>query len=76
MEEAAAVYREGGCDGGVAFGGGSSMDLAKAVALRVTHEGDATPGLAEHAAKDVCTFTNPRPCSAEDYRRLFEVALS
>ena len=37
---------------------------------------DAPPGLAEHAAKDVCTFTNPWPCSAEDYRGLFEVALS
>ena len=40
VEEAAAVYREAGCDGVVAFGGGSSMDLAKAVALAVTHEGD------------------------------------
>ena len=39
-------------------------------------QADATPGLAEHAAKDVCTFTNPRPCSAQDYERLFEVALS
>ncbi|MCY3623293.1 MAG: iron-containing alcohol dehydrogenase, partial [Gammaproteobacteria bacterium] len=40
VEEATAVYREAGCDGVVAFGGGSSMDLAKAVALAVTHEGD------------------------------------
>ena len=40
VEEAAAMYREAGCDGVVAFGGGSSMDLAKAVALAVTHEGD------------------------------------
>ena len=40
VEQAAAVYREEGCDGVVAFGGGSSMDLAKAVALAVTHEGD------------------------------------
>ena len=24
---------------------------------------DSIPALAEHAAKDVCTFTNPRPCS-------------
>ncbi len=40
VEAAADLYREAGCDGIVAFGGGSSMDLAKAVALVVTHEGD------------------------------------
>ena len=37
---------------------------------------DAAPGLAEHAARDVCTFTNPRPCSAGDFAGLFEIALS
>ncbi|MGD9967341.1 MAG: iron-containing alcohol dehydrogenase [Hyphomonadaceae bacterium] len=36
---AASVYRASGADGIVAFGGGSSMDLAKAVGLLVTHEG-------------------------------------
>jgi alcohol dehydrogenase class IV len=40
VEEAVARYQEAGCDGVVALGGGSSMDLAKAVALAVTHEGD------------------------------------
>lgn len=35
---AAAQYRGCGADGLVAFGGGSSMDLAKAVGLFVTHE--------------------------------------
>jgi len=40
VEAAAKLYREAACDGIVAFGGGSSMDLAKAVALAVTHEGD------------------------------------
>lgn len=40
VEEAVALYRSAGCDGVVAFGGGSSMDLAKAVALAVTHDED------------------------------------
>ena len=37
---------------------------------------DAIPALAAHAAKDVCTFTNPRPCSAAEYEELFEKALA
>jgi alcohol dehydrogenase class IV len=37
--EAAALYRSAGADGIVAIGGGSSMDLAKAVALLATHDG-------------------------------------
>lgn len=36
---AAAQYRQAGCDGLVAIGGGSSMDLAKGVAIAATHEG-------------------------------------
>jgi alcohol dehydrogenase class IV len=36
---AAAQYRACGADGIMALGGGSSMDLAKAVGLMVTHEG-------------------------------------
>ena len=39
-------------------------------------QSDAIPALAQHAAKDVCTFTNPRPCTAEQYEALFAVALA
>ena len=40
IEAAASLYDENDCDGVLAVGGGSSIDLAKGVALRVTHEGD------------------------------------
>lgn len=37
VREAAALYHDAGCDGIVAVGGGSAMDLAKAAALLATH---------------------------------------
>ncbi len=37
--EALDIYREGGCDGVVALGGGSAIDLGKAVALLASHGG-------------------------------------
>lgn len=37
---AAQAYKAAGCDGLVALGGGSPMDLAKGVAILVTHEGE------------------------------------
>lgn len=39
IEDAAGVYREHGCTMLIGVGGGSSMDAAKAVAIRVTQKG-------------------------------------
>ena len=39
VRAAAAVYRSQRCDGLIAVGGGSSIDLAKGVAIAATHEG-------------------------------------
>ncbi|MFL9927405.1 iron-containing alcohol dehydrogenase [Herbaspirillum lusitanum] len=39
VRAAVSLFREGGCDGIVAVGGGSSIDLAKGVAVCGTHEG-------------------------------------
>src|SRR5215475_6355437 len=41
MREALRVYKDEGCDGIVAVGGGSPMDLAKAVGLMATHPGNS-----------------------------------
>ncbi|QJR12034.1 1,3-propanediol dehydrogenase [Usitatibacter rugosus] len=54
---AAALFRDSGCDGLVALGGGSPIDLAKGVALMATHDGALEPyamirgGLAKITAK-------------------------
>ncbi len=39
VRAATAAYRADGCDGLIAVGGGSSIDLAKGVAIMATHEG-------------------------------------
>ena len=46
VEAALALYRAEGCDGVIAVGGGSPIDLAKGVALLATHPGP----LADYAA--------------------------
>jgi aldehyde:ferredoxin oxidoreductase len=40
VERVGKIYTDSGCDGIVGLGGGSSMDTAKAVGLRVTHAGE------------------------------------
>jgi alcohol dehydrogenase class IV len=43
VNAALAVYRAEGCDGLIAIGGGSPIDLAKGVALLATHPGPLAP---------------------------------
>jgi choline dehydrogenase len=40
VERVGKIYTDHGCDGILGLGGGSSMDTAKAVGLRVTHSGE------------------------------------
>jgi len=40
IERAGRIYRDNGCDGILGLGGGSSMDTAKTVGLRVSHPGE------------------------------------
>ena len=39
VENALEVFKTQGCDGVIGFGGGSSLDLGKSVALMANHEG-------------------------------------
>jgi alcohol dehydrogenase class IV len=52
VEQAASLFREHRCDGLIAFGGGSSIDLAKAAALLATHPGPLDPYAAANGGVD------------------------
>jgi 4-hydroxybutyrate dehydrogenase len=55
VRQAAAIYVDAGCDGVVALGGGSPIDLAKGIALAVTHEGPLIGYALAHGGMDRIT---------------------
>lgn len=57
LRECVARYREAGCDGIVALGGGASLDLAKLAAMMAVHE----PPLEQYA---ILRGGTPRICAA------------
>ena len=69
---------------GVAGGGGAFVPWLKQLKESVGITGPLSahgvkrehlPRLVEIATADICHQTNPRPCKAEDFQRLFEAAL-
>lgn len=52
VDEAAEVYRISGCDSLIGIGGGSPIDLAKGVAIRVTHSGDMSSYCVAEGGRD------------------------
>ncbi|SAL09672.1 iron-containing alcohol dehydrogenase [Caballeronia telluris] len=60
VRDAVAAYRAGQCDGVIAVGGGSSIDLAKGVAVCATHEGPLQSfALIEGGAARITSATAP-----------------
>jgi alcohol dehydrogenase class IV len=55
VREATEAFRAAGCDGIVAIGGGSSIDLAKGVALLSTHQGPLIDYAAVHGGMERIT---------------------
>ena len=69
---------------GVAGGGQAFVPWLKALKASIGITGPLSahgvkpehlPRLVEIATADICHQTNPRPCKAEDFRKLFEAAL-
>jgi len=52
VREALALYKENDCDGIIAIGGGSSIDLGKGVALTASHDGPINDWSAMNGGKD------------------------
>lgn len=84
VRDVVAKYQQHDCDGIIAVGGGSSIDLAKGVAVCATHAGSLKSfaviegGLAriiEGAPADHSHRANPREASADDYQLLLEQSM-
>ncbi len=60
VRAAAKIYRDQRCDGVIAIGGGSSIDLGKAVAVCTTHEGPLKHfAFIEDGANNITAATAP-----------------
>jgi len=60
VREAVLAYKKGDCDGIIAVGGGSSIDLAKGVAVCATHDGPLQSfALIEGGADRITSRTSP-----------------
>ena len=59
VNDALELYKKNGCDGVIGFGGGSSMDLAKAVALMANHEGELVNYSVNEGGYEKITETMP-----------------
>jgi alcohol dehydrogenase class IV len=59
VREALALYQENECDGIIAIGGGSSIDLGKGVALTVSHKGPINDWSAMNGGKDKIGIAPP-----------------
>ena len=59
VDEALELYKENDCDGVIGFGGGSSIDLAKAVALMANHKGNLIDYSVNEGGYEKITETMP-----------------
>ena len=59
MNDALDLYKSNDCDGVIGFGGGSSIDLAKAVALMANHKGELINYSVNEGGYEKITKTTP-----------------